>query len=273
MATAAAPVDGRSVSVERVFGRAFGVMKAAPLVVFGIAFLFGAVPGVLVNYFGAPLQAQLKAAAIKGDATSVLLMILVGLVLILVPMLLAMLVQGALVRAVIAHTTGERIDFRHSVGAGLSMALPLLGLTIIVGLGLVLGMILLIVPGIILYIMWSVAAPALVAERHGVFTALGRSRRLTKGARWKTFGILLLVWIVTLIVGSVQGVLLFRSAGSVAAIAAMAEQGMPLNVLLLSLVTTTIISSLTATVQTSLYLELRDWKDGPANERLEDVFA
>src|SRR3546814_14393610 len=53
--------------------------------------------------------------------------------------------------------------------------------------------------------MWAVVAPALVEERTGVFGAFGRSRELTKGARWKVFGLelilLVAMWIVTLVFG------------------------------------------------------------------------
>src|SRR3546814_8344703 len=56
-----------------------------------------------------------------------------------------------------------------------------------------------------LFCMWAVVAPALVEERTGVFGAFGRSRELTKGARWKVFGLelilLVAMWIVTLMFG------------------------------------------------------------------------
>src|SRR3546814_19979116 len=56
-----------------------------------------------------------------------------------------------------------------------------------------------------LFCMWAVVAPALVEERTGVFGAFGRRRELTKGARWKVFGLelilLVAMWIVTLVFG------------------------------------------------------------------------
>jgi hypothetical protein len=35
----------------------------------------------------------------------------------------------------------------------------------------------------------------------------------------------------------------------------------------------TTITAIATSVQTSLYVELRDWKDGPQTDRLKDVFA
>ena len=46
-----------------------------------------------------------------------------------------------------------------------TVIIPLIGLSILVAIGVVLGFVFLIVPGVILYLTWSVAAPALVEER------------------------------------------------------------------------------------------------------------
>ena len=71
---------------------------------------------------------------------------------------------------------------------GLRCFLPMVALTILWILGLLVGYILIIIPAIILATMWSVAAPALVAERLNPIAAFGRSRALTKGIRWPVFG-------------------------------------------------------------------------------------
>jgi hypothetical protein len=55
-------------------------------------------------------------------------------------------------------------------------------------IGIVLGTVLLIVPGIILFTMWSVALPANTVERTGILGSLARSRELTRGRRWRVFG-------------------------------------------------------------------------------------
>jgi hypothetical protein len=47
----------------------------------------------------------------------------------------------------------------------------------------------------VLFVRWSIALPACVVEGFGALDSLGRSARLTKGHRWKIFGIILLVWI------------------------------------------------------------------------------
>ena len=58
------------------------------------------------------------------------------------------------------------------------------------------GFILIIVPGLILITIWSVAAPVVVLENPGVFAALRRSRELVRGNGWQVFGVILVLYIV-----------------------------------------------------------------------------
>jgi uncharacterized membrane protein len=82
------------------------------------------------------------------------------------------------------------------VSVGLARVLPVLGVAIVTGIGIVLGLILLIVPGIILACMWYVAVPCAVVERAGVGDAMGRSSILTKGHKGSIFGIFVLIAIL-----------------------------------------------------------------------------
>jgi len=52
---------------------------------------------------------------------------------------------------------------------------------IVAGIGIVIGFILIIIPGLILITIWSVTAPVIVLERPGGLGALGRSRELVRG--------------------------------------------------------------------------------------------
>jgi uncharacterized membrane protein len=120
--------------------------------------------------------------------------------------------------------------------------------------------------------MWAVAAPALVEENTGVIEAFGRSRYLTRGARWKVFALGLVILVIYWIFSAVVGVILVSIYG-VQGFANLAQQGMPLAFLAVSAVISTILTAIVSTIQTSLYIELRDWKDGPATEALTEIFA
>jgi uncharacterized protein UPF0259 len=76
--------------------------------------------------------------------------------------------------------------------------LPLIGFSILAGIGVAIGLVLIIVPGLILLTFWSVGAPAIVAERVGVFDAFGRSWNLVKGNAWSVFGALVVVTLIWL---------------------------------------------------------------------------
>jgi hypothetical protein len=122
--------------------------------------------------------------------------------------LLVMLLLGPLSQAIMLHTafqdmSGRRISLSESVRAALGRWLPLVGLSICVGVGIVCGFILLIVPGFTLMIMWYVANPACIVERLGVFASMGRSSELTKGHRWSIFGMWLLIAIASGVISAV----------------------------------------------------------------------
>src|SRR5258707_3650383 len=69
---------------------------------------------------------------------------------------------------------------------------PVLGslvlVAVVAGILIVIGFVLIIVPGLILLTIWSVAVPAVVIERPPGLAALGRSRELVRGNGWQGFG-------------------------------------------------------------------------------------
>jgi hypothetical protein len=77
--------------------------------------------------------------------------------------------------------------------------LPLIFFAILAGIGVAVGLILIVIPGLVLLTFWSLGAPAIVAERVGVFDAFGRSWNLVRGNAWSVFGVLVvmtLIWLV-----------------------------------------------------------------------------
>jgi hypothetical protein len=183
-------------------------------------------------------------------------------------LVISAIVQGALTRATVAESEGQIASFGECLSVGLRFFLPLIGVGIIVGLGVVLGMILLIVPGIILLLMWAVAAPAVVVERDGVFKALSRSSELTKGARWKILGLFLLLGVLYWLLSLVFGLVGLKAYGDPSV-----STGLSVGNLLGSIVLGTIFNAFWGTVQPSLYVELRRWKEGDNVEALAKVFA
>jgi hypothetical protein len=70
----------------------------------------------------------------------------------------------------------------------------LLGLSILSGVGILLGLALLVLPGLYLLVRWTVAVPVLIAERSGVVEALTRSGEEIEGRFWAVLAVCLVFW-------------------------------------------------------------------------------
>lgn len=122
----------------------------------------------------------------------------------LVTLVGAILVTAATTHLVASVYAGGRTpSVAESLRRALAKFFPLLGMTFLVGLGIMAGALACLVPGIFLYVSWSVAAPALMVEDAGVIGAMRRSLRLVQGRWWPMFGILLLVTFLTSIINQI----------------------------------------------------------------------
>jgi hypothetical protein len=128
---------------------------------------------------------------------------------------LSILYQGMVVELVQDVQDGRR---DHSIGDLLRSVepvfWPLVGVSILFGIAVGIGFVLLIIPGLILLCIWSVVAPVTVLERPGVFAAFGRSRELVRGNGWNVFAVIVLVFLAVVVVSAAAG-LLTSGLGSV----------------------------------------------------------
>lgn len=108
-----------------------------------------------------------------------------------------MWLTGALVHVVVDARDGT---IETTVGEAFARAKPFIGTlllaSLLAALGIIGGLILLIVPGIILAVRWSLVAPAVVLEERAVKASLGRSNQLVQGASWTIFALILIVGII-----------------------------------------------------------------------------
>ncbi|MBA2536962.1 MAG: hypothetical protein H0V20_05950, partial [Actinobacteria bacterium] len=118
-------------------------------------------------------------------------------------------IQGALVTAVEDIRDG-RADL--SMGETLSRVRPRLNTLGIAGilaaLGITIGLILLIVPGLYLATIWALIVPVIMLEGASVGQAFGRSRELVRGNGWSVFRLIVLVFLILLAAGIVVGIVL-----------------------------------------------------------------
>ena len=87
------------------------------------------------------------------------------------------------------------------------------GFNLLTGLGIIVGLVFLIVPGVMLFTRWAVGLPALLREDLTAWQAMDRSAVLTMGNRWRILGLGLLIWMPFLIVMVAVGGLSAAFAG------------------------------------------------------------
>lgn len=123
--------------------------------------------------------------------------------------------EAVLLLGAFQRMRGETIRVNEALRRAFARFFPLIGLGILWALGFFVAFLVLIVPAIILLCMWWVAVPACIVENLGPIQSLSRSAELTKGYRWKIFGLFVLVTVINGI-GSKIVDLLFGLAGDVA---------------------------------------------------------
>jgi hypothetical protein len=125
-------------------------------------------------------------------------------------------VQGALTRAVQDIRDG-RADL--SVGETFRSVQdkigPIAGASLLAGLGIAIGLILLIAPGLFLITIWSLIVPAIVLENVGALDSFGRSRDLVRGNEWNVFGVVVLTFLILVAFGIILGLILLPLDDSV----------------------------------------------------------
>jgi hypothetical protein len=172
-----------------LYGRFFWRLVATAAIVFVVLDLIGAV----IDSIG---------------LSSVVGGLFLGIVGLVVTLIGSFWVQGALVEAVqdvrdgkIDTTIGELYD-------RVAPRLPaLIAAGVLAAIGIGIGFILLIVPGLFLLTRWSLIVPAIVLEKKSAGDSFGRSNQLVKGASWPVFGVIvvsgIIAWIADVIISAI----------------------------------------------------------------------
>lgn len=182
------------------------------------------------------------------------------------------ILQGALIYATVQDLNGQKASVGDSLATGLRNFLPLIGVTILFVLAFMGGTLLLIVPGFMIACAWCVVAPALVADRTGVFGAFSRSAELTRGNRWRIFGLAVLLWIVLVLIGVVFSSVLGAFSLTANPAEMLARVTSPLY-LVATVIEKTVVAVISSTLVAVLYVELRRAREGAGPEWLADVFS
>jgi hypothetical protein len=118
-------------------------------------------------------------------------------------------VQASLIKAVQDVRDGRvDLDLSQTVQAAMPYLLPVIGASILAGIGIAIGFILIIVPGLILLTFWCLIIPFIVIGGSGVFAAFGDSMRTVRGYAWRVFGTYVLVFLILIAFTIVLGLIL-----------------------------------------------------------------
>lgn len=244
----------RPLTVGELLDRTFFLYRRHFLMFVGIAGL----PNLLLLAFQLA-QVVLSPMTIGGTLTTLLWL----LATILIYFITIAVSQGATIIAV-SHLQLEREASASAAFAAIRPRIGELSLLIFgMGLRILLGFLLLIVPGIYLAIIWSLAIPAAVLEGRDLPGALARSAELTRGHRGRIFVVysllLVLVYTVTLLlqVPTMAAVTIWAGALSGAEMPAWAE----VAIVLTNFATTSLVSPIMTIALSLVYYDERVRKE------------
>ena len=168
----------------RVLARAWESLRGMPQVSLVLVGLFVVAPEAVVGL----LLGLQDADATQSQLSENIFNVPLGLI--------SMIGQTALIHAALNRQIGKSVTVGSSASAAARLFLPMWGLSILTSLGIGLGLILLVLPGLYLLTLWVVAVPARIMNGPGVSDAMSASADLTKGVRWQVFALILLTVLV-----------------------------------------------------------------------------
>ena len=183
-----------------------------------------------------------------------------GLAAILVLALISfVLTQVAVFRILAAAYLGDEVGVGESLRFGLRRAHSVIWIGFLSSVGATLGLLLLIAPGVYLYMIWVLAYAVLFVEGKRGTKALRRSKELVGGRFWNVFGTIVIAQIIAMVAMSIAG------AFTIGALLFGVDEGGTLG-LTLTAVFNVLVSILTqpftAAVVILLYFDLRIRKEG-----------
>ena len=84
----------------------------------------------------------------------------------------------------------------------------MIGVSILSELGILVGLLLFVIPGVVALVRWSMAVPIVLSERNGTMNALRESWYRTEGHFWPILGLLLIIYTPFLVLLMAVGALM-----------------------------------------------------------------
>ncbi|MFV0624487.1 hypothetical protein ACBY01_10815 [Sphingomonas sp. ac-8] len=243
--------------ISDVFSRAFSTITRAPVAILATSLVFSALPSLVLQLlFGLSPGNALFAMTGTQTATAIALGTLAGL-------LIGTLGEVTMIGIALDVLAGRPAKPGAALAQGLRLLLPAIVARLLWWIGVTVGLMLVVIPGLVLMLTWAVVLPVLVAERPGIFASFRRSGELVVGARWRLLllgAMVLVLWAI--FGGMAQGFLLGSVTGAAHA-----------GSLVFQTAITTLSGALTATGLSAIYHQLKSEREGLMGQDLEAVFA
>jgi len=120
--------------------------------------------------------------------------------------LIYLAVHAALISMLDSFATRGQAPLGEALGLGVGLIPKLFGASLLVGLIVVIGFILLILPGIYWWGIYQLTFIVLIVERTGITQSMGASRRLIRGYWWRSATIITIAFIILLVLSLIGGV-------------------------------------------------------------------
>jgi hypothetical protein len=220
-------MERKRLDTARVFERVFAIYRLQAAVLLPAAVILYVIPAALGLANGLSGQALALAASV----------------------IAAVFYQGIVVQAVRDIQDGVRDLSIGKLFRSVTKVLgPLLWTALLVGLGVFVGFLLFIIPGLVLLTWWAVAAPVVVCEVSSPPQAISRSRWLVRDHGWQVFSVLIVTFLLVLI------------ADLLLASLANAVSGSDIVFAIAQLIAGTLTAPIFALASAVLYLELLQLK-------------
>lgn len=244
--------------VSNSFSILFSNIVAVMIVAFIPSFI-GLLLSVLMNGASATLGLAVGNPFGTGSGLTVVLGIIVQLA-----------IQGLTIALLVQLAYDAKLGRPVTPGAYISPALksivPIVVLSLVIGILAGIGLMLLIIPGLLVYAVYCVTTPAIMIERVG-FGGMTRSASLTRDYRWPIVGVLILLGLCTF------GLTLVTSFLVTALVPAIGLNVVGFGIgLLLSALMAGFTYGLSGIGAALIYARLRDIKEGVSVDKLAAVF-
>ena len=131
--------------------------------------------------------------------------VVAAIIAVAIGVIISAVLQAAILRGAAQATIGDPVDIGSSYRWGFRRLGSVLLVALLVGITVGVGFLLLVIPGIIFLVFFSVSVPALVIENRRGTEAMKRSWHLVSGSFWHALGVIVVAAIITGLVSGIIG--------------------------------------------------------------------